>query len=392
MQPLSLYVHVPWCQTKCSYCDFYSLPASASPWIDQQMQYASALLLEADYQLSRLLGAKRCLQSIYFGGGTPSLLSEAFFQQIIDHLTQAISVAPNIEISAEANPGDVTADRCADWARVGINRISLGAQSYNEDDLCLLERRHSVASIQRAMEHVCSSQSFSAVSADLIFAIPGQSLSSWCSSLRHLLEYPLQHLSIYGLKVETATPLFAKVQRGEYPLPSEDAYAAMFTFGQECLTDAGFDQYEISNFARPGFQCRHNLAYWRNQDYLGLGVKAHSHVTRERWSFPGSLSDYLEVFAEPQAFLMHSVYDYVEQSPIDCLTDAIFMGLRLHDGINCRQIYEEYGYDLLARQSVAIDSLIQNNLIVVAQNQMFIPPHAYILSNGIIGKIIAELS
>ncbi|MHB8621106.1 MAG: radical SAM family heme chaperone HemW [Chloroflexota bacterium] len=271
---MALYLHIPFCQTKCSYCDFntYANLESLIP------AYVEALLAEA-----RRYPAGLPVQTINFGGGTPSLLSPAQLGQIILACRERFSVENGAEVSMEANPGGLTAAYYADILAAGVNRISFGFQSFHEPELALLTRRHSAGDATRALREARDA-GFGNINLDFMYGLPGQPLDRWRETLEHAIALRPEHLSLYGLTLHEGLPLTRKVAAGCLPGQDEDLMADMYELAETLLSGVGYDHYEISNWARePRFRCRHNLAYWQSTDYVGLGAGAHSFFRQVRY-------------------------------------------------------------------------------------------------------------
>jgi len=321
-----LYVHWPFCLSKCPYCDFNSHVRAS---IDEQA-YGAALVRELDIIASRMDAAPR-LDSIFFGGGTPSLMPGSCVQSVIDHAEKRFGFLPGIEITLEANPTSVDAGRFHAYRAAGVNRVSLGVQALNDSDLRALGRLHSVDEAMRAVELARSV--FDRVSFDLIYARPGQSLASWEAELEQALAVGCSHYSLYQLTYEEGTPFHAALARGLMKELDPDLASAMFELTQQRMEVAGLPAYEISNHARPGDESRHNLLYWRYGDYVGIGPGAHGRISisgqrtateternPERWL--GRVS------AEGQGVTKWELVSLEDQ-----FSEALLMGLRLRDGI-----------------------------------------------------------
>ncbi len=274
-----LYVHVPFCSGKCAYCDFFSVtdPVRTAAWAD-------ALLREAS-----LLGPRfGPFDTLYLGGGTPSLLDPHTLERVIEGLRRSVRFLPDTEVTLEVNPEDVGPDRPAAYEGMGVNRVSMGVQSLDEEALRFLGRRHSAAQARRALDRLLEA-GFRTVSVDLIYGIPGQDPDPWPRSLGAVLEQGPQHLSCYELTVSPGTPLGRRVASGRVTMPAEHHTAALFLDTSRSLQARGLVHYEISNFARPGHESRHNRKYWRRAPYLGLGPGAHSFLHPVRWWNPSCL-------------------------------------------------------------------------------------------------------
>lgn len=289
-QALGLYFHVPFCKHACPYCDFYKMelrdrPARTRLEFPALLAREHALLLAAHPHV-----AERPPTSIYFGGGTPSVLRPGDVKALINSV-RARHPASDPEVTLEANPENLTPARCEAWADCGIDRLSIGVQSFHARELQLLERLHEADTIARAVQNARAA-GIANLSLDLMFALPGQGLAQWLNNLRHALELEPDHLSFYGLTVHEGTPFHSAQRGGLLALPDEDAQAEMYLAGCELLREAGFEHYEISNFARPGRRSIHNQLYWSADDVLGFGPGAHSNLGAMRWRNPEDLDDW----------------------------------------------------------------------------------------------------
>lgn len=284
--PISIYIHVPFCTVKCGYCDFNAYAGLD----DLKSAYGEALV--AEIRAAAPLLANRTVATIAFGGGTPGEVPPAQIAAVIEAIAEAAPIAPDAEISLEANPGSTDGDHLRALRAAGVTRLSLGAQSFDPGELRFLDRIHSPDATAASVA-LARSSGFESVSLDLIFALPNQTPASWESSLAQAIALAPDHISTYALTVEDGTPLGLRVQRGTVtPLPSDDA-ADMYDLATTKLTSAGFRQYEISNWARPGHESRHNSVYWMDGDYLAIGAGAHGYLDGERY----------ENIAHPRAYM-----------------------------------------------------------------------------------------
>jgi putative oxygen-independent coproporphyrinogen III oxidase len=326
MQPLALYIHWPFCRAKCPYCDFNSHVRAR---IDQA-RFAAALRRELAWEAARL--GRRPLGSIFFGGGTPSLMAPETVAALIDDATRLFAAEPGIEITLEANPTSVEAGRLAAFRDAGVNRLSLGVQSLDDTALQRLGRQHSAAEARAALG--LAQRLFPRTSFDLIYARPGQSVAAWRAELRDALAIAADHLSLYQLTIEPGTTYEALHRRGEIVLPDDDAAAALYDATGEEAERFGLTAYEVSNYARPGGESRHNLAYWRYHDYAGIGPGAHGRI---------SLGDALhatrrhrapEVWAARVERGGHGTTEETPLSAEERAREMLLMGLRLAEGVD----------------------------------------------------------
>jgi oxygen-independent coproporphyrinogen-3 oxidase len=348
--PLALYIHWPFCKSKCPYCDFNS---HVRERIDEP-RWRAALLAELDHWAPVLKG--RELVSIFFGGGTPSLMAPATAAALIERATQHWSAARDLEITLEANPTSVEASRFAELRAAGVNRVSLGVQALDDASLKFLGRGHNAGEARDAVK--LAARLFDRFSFDLIYARPGQTLDAWRAELSAALAIAGNHLSLYQLTIEQGTAFATAFARGDFRLPDDETQGALYEATQETLAAAGLPAYEISNHARPGEECRHNLVYWRYQDYLGIGPGAHGRLTL------GSEKRALKNFRAPETWLGaveragHGVEESLLLSPDERRDEMLMMGLRLGGGIARDAFRAETGSDF----ETALDAARQTSL------------------------------
>ncbi len=344
--PLALYVHWPFCVSKCPYCDFNSHVRAS---VDQE-QWHEALLRDLAHE-ARMEPGRR-LGSIFFGGGTPSLMPPQTVAAILDAAERQWGFTPGVEITLEANPSSVEAARFADLAAAGVNRVSLGLQSLDDDALRFLGRAHDVSEGLAALETAQSV--LGRVNFDLIYALPGQSEAQWRSELARALSFGTGHLSLYQLTIEPGTRFAALAAKGDLKPADPDFAAGLYELTQEMTEQAGIPAYEISNHARPGEESRHNLAYWRYQTYLGVGPGAHGRrggALTQRHRKP---DNWLSALARNG----HGISEEREIPPADRGIEALLIGLRLREGVDLTripaQLIDEHALDSLSRQGLLI--------------------------------------
>lgn len=331
---LELYVHIPFCVKKCSYCDFLSAPATEQT----KEAYMAALFAEIggrakDYK-------ERIVTSIFIGGGTPSLLSGDSIRQLMEHIREGFSLAPDAEITMEVNPGTVTAEKLTAFYGAGINRLSIGMQSAQEQELKILGRIHDFDGFCQVYREAVEA-GFTNINVDVMSGLPGQTLASYKDTLEKVLRLePMpQHISAYSLIVEEGTPFAAMADRGELPLPEEDTERAMYEETIEVLAGYGFHRYEISNYALDGYECRHNVGYWIRRDYLGFGIGAASLIDNVRFQNGRDLN----------AYLAHPLACREEQQSLttqEQMEETMFLGLRLIRGVSYPEFARCYGQTL----------------------------------------------
>ena len=333
----ALYLHWPFCRSKCPYCDFNS---HVRERIDEA-RWRRALIAELDHYAAETTG--RALDSIFFGGGTPSLMAPETVASLIERARKHWAFAPGIEITLEANPTSVEATRFEGFAAAGVNRVSLGLQSLDDASLRFLGRQHSAAEARAAL--AVAQRRFARVSFDLIYARPGQTLAAWTAELGAALELAGDHLSLYQLTIEPGTGFEGAVARGDFTVPDEATQAALYEATQAHLEAAGLPAYEISNHARPGEECRHNLVYWRYGDYVGAGPGAHGRLTfaGRKWA--------TRQHRAPEAWLAeveakgHATRQRDAIAPPERVSEMLMMGLRLTEGVSLARLAAEAGAD-----------------------------------------------
>lgn len=345
-EPFGIYVHWPFCAAKCPYCDFNSHVRSQIDDAD----WVSGILREL-HCIATLQGAGRpTVETIFFGGGTPSLMRGQSVASVLDAIAKLWPVAQNVEITLESNPASADAGRFHDYRNAGVNRLSLGVQALNNRDLKALGRLHDAAEARSALR--LAMQCFDRVSLDLIYARPHQTVQEWRSELREAIAFGTEHLSLYQLTIEPATPFASLARTGALTIADDDTAAALYEITQELTDAAGIPAYEISNHARSGAECRHNLLYWRYGDYAGVGPGAHGRLTLsgrriafsserlpERWR--------AKVGAEGHAFL-----ENVELTQRDAAREHLLMNLRLMEGVDLARYESRWGISL-DRQYIA---------------------------------------
>ncbi|MBU0687413.1 MAG: radical SAM family heme chaperone HemW [Candidatus Margulisbacteria bacterium] len=311
MNPLSLYIHIPFCKQKCNYCDFASY-AGKENLIEE---YINTVINEIKHL------RPTALSTVYIGGGTPSLIAPKYYEKIF----KLLSIAPGAELSLEANPGTINQSYLKELKNIGVNRLSLGAQSFNDKHLEILGRIHNAKDIFKSFDDA-QAAGFENINLDLIFALPNQTHNDWKEDLKQALSLKPQHLSIYNLQVEEGTKFYNIGDK--LPRPTEDEEVAMFEYAIDTLKTAGFHHYEISNFAQPGFECKHNVVYWENGNYLGVGASASSHINGNRFDNPKTIEEYIKLTQ------LQNKVDLLGHKNQPDQKETIFMGLRLLDGLS----------------------------------------------------------
>lgn len=379
---LSLYVHFPFCLKKCLYCDFNSQVASELPGAE----YAALVVREMELA-APLLPRPHQAATLYFGGGTPSLLEPDQVARIVEAASRLFHLENDAEITLEANPGTLDLARAKGFRQAGVNRISLGIQALEDRLLARLGRIHTA---QEALDAVdCARRGgFENLSIDLMHSLPEQSLSQWEETLEQAISLGPEHISAYALTVEEGTPFALLEQQGKLPLPEEETGARMFETTTATLSGAGFEPYEISNFARPGFSSRHNRSYWTRGSYLGFGAGAHSFLNPdhlgERWHNADRTEEYL--FEMRQGII--PVRDRQRLTRSEAISEAFFLGLRLLEGVDLSLLLNRYGGAALAPYLARADGLIAQNLLQKEGDTLRLAPHAVILANRVFAEFL----
>ncbi|KNZ68827.1 oxygen-independent coproporphyrinogen III oxidase [Thermincola ferriacetica] len=351
---IGLYIHVPFCVKKCNYCDFISYPYDAG----LTASYVSALLKEIELYGQQLSGKDKELASVYIGGGTPSLLSVPQLEAVFGNLGRFFDYVPGAEVTVEANPGTLDREKLNNWKAFGCNRLSIGMQSMNDSLLRFLGRIHRADEAAHAF-YLAREAGFDNINIDLIFGIPGQGMHDWSDTLRRVLELGPEHISAYGLKIEEGTPLARLQAEGQLPPGDEDLEVEMYFHTIDTLRAAGYEHYEISNFCRPGKASAHNLRYWANKEYLGLGPAAHSYLHGVRFSNRPGLNEYCTA-------LNDGLLPVAERNPVDRhgeISETIFLGLRLINGLNLKDFRQRFGQSIEELFPAALDKLERLGLV-----------------------------
>jgi len=356
MEPLALYIHWPFCLAKCPYCDFNSHVRERIP----QDAFRAALLTELAWEAARL--GRRPLASIFFGGGTPSLMQPETVAALIEDACRWFDPVAGLEITLEANPTSVEAARLAAFREAGVNRLSLGVQSLDDDALRLLGRQHSADQARAALE--IARAAFPRVSFDLIYARPGQTLATWRTELRAALALAADHLSLYQLTIEPGTAFATRHARGDIVLPDDDTAASLYEATAEEAARFGLLPYEVSNYARPGAESRHNLTYWRYADYAGIGPGAHGRLTlgSDLWATRRHRAP--EIWAERVARDGHGTAEQIALGAAEKAREMLLMGLRLTEGIDAARF--------AARTGVALADAIDADVLTQAEAEDYV--------------------
>ncbi len=373
-----IYIHIPFCDHKCIYCDFYSIESS-----EKTGQFLA--MLDREMDLYRRLGHGQKIDTIYFGGGTPSLLSPDQVEHILDRLHSIFMVDGDAEVTLETNPGTVNEDKLAMFRSLGVNRLSIGIQSFHEDDLKFLTRIHSSREAKECVE-AARAVGFGNVGIDLIYALPNQTLEQWEDNLHQGVALQPNHISAYSLIVERGTPLWRMVEAKEVPAAKTEIEASMYRTTMEFLRDAGFEHYEVSNYALPGFRSRHNSSYWDHTPYLGFGPSAHSFWQNRRWWNIANLNSYCQMLEKKEV----PVAGEEHLSSNQLLEETVMLGLR-SDGIDLEELKQCHQIDAISLLSPEVEQLSRDRLLVFDPPLLRLTDDGYVFCDELTKIILAKL-
>lgn len=365
-----VYLHIPFCKSRCSYCDFATDVYREDTIVDR---YVNALCAE-------IKAGSTSVDTIYFGGGTPSLLAPAQVERILSVVRTEFDVAPEAEITMEMNPATVTPDSLAAYRALGVNRASFGVQTFNDGHLKLLARGHDAADARNTFQMLRDAD-FNNISFDLIAGLPGQSLDDWERNLDEALALSPEHVSLYLLEIHEGTPLAEQVQSGRRPMPDEDLAATMYETMLDRLAAAGYEQYEISNFARSGCESRHNSKYWRLEPVFAFGVSAHSFDGRERYANERDTARYIELIERDGSA-------EVMRETVNLASEAAFLGLRMESGIDLAEFETTFGIDLIEQNRDDIECVSRAGLVEIADGRLRLTRRGKLFSNEVFAVFV----
>lgn len=373
-----IYIHIPFCVRKCNYCDFISYPEQ-SP----EVMAVYCRLLEEEMKLAAGTWQPGPAATVFLGGGTPTILPADLLERILVAVEGYFNRQPEAEVSVEANPGTITLEKLRVLRSAGVNRLSLGVQSFDDRLLKAMGRIHRRRDIYQAY-HLARRAGFANINLDLIFGLPGQTLENWQATLREALALQPEHLAAYSLQVEEDTPWGRLAAAGNLNLPGEELELAMYQEAREKLAAAGYQQYEISNFARPGYRCRHNVTYWLNHPYLGLGAAAASSWRGERWQNYKNLEQYgaaLSAGRLPRA-------EIEVTTPRQQMAETMFMSLRLLADVNLQAFRQRFGKDAREVYAGEMERLLRAGLIEVQGHHLKLTERGLPLANEVFAAFV----
>ncbi len=376
MTAAGLYVHIPFCSSRCSYCDF----ATGLYQSELAERYVRGLLNETRAWQHE----GEIVDTIYFGGGTPSLLAPAQLERILASLYERFEITGGPEITIEINPGSATPENLRAFRSLGVNRASFGAQTFDDAELAKLGRSHNSADTLRTFAHLRDA-GFANVSFDLIAGLPGQTLEGWQRNIKQALYLAPEHLSFYLLEVHSGTPLAEHIRRGIQPQPDDDLAGAMYEWMLEHATAAGYEHYEISNLCRPGFHSRHNVKYWTAAPYYGFGCSSHSYDGgARRWSNQRDVLKYVEMVETGAS----PVVEEQQLEETDVRAEALFLGMRLMQGLDLQRYRESFGVDLRDEHADDLDRFCKAGLIELNGDLIRLTRTGALLSNEVFAAFI----
>jgi oxygen-independent coproporphyrinogen III oxidase len=366
-----IYIHIPFCNTKCIYCDFYSITDHSA-----KADLLNCIIKEVEYKSPSLKNKQ--FDTIFFGGGTPSLLTYDDFSRLFDSLYSNLTISKDSEITIEANPGTLNIKKLDDLKKLPVNRLSFGVQSFNDDELKFLTRIHSgsqaAASIKSAQD-----AGFNNINLDLIFALPNQTAESWQYSLDKAIELNTQHISAYSLIYEEGTVLFDLYKKKKVEKADENSERMLYDFTMKYLPEYGFKQYEISNYSKTGYECRHNLKYWRRKEYIGFGPSAASFIGNKRWVNLRNTNEYIKRISSGS-----ETFDFREKiNKQTAIYEYIFLGLR-SKGVNLEEFSALYNINFEEKYANACSLLLKNNLAQKNNSTFRLTPKGYAVCDEIL--------
>lgn len=377
MKKLGLYVHIPFCERKCNYCDFYSV--SKSDIVEKQ--YVGALLEEI--KSYKNISKDYVVDSIFIGGGTPSYLNHENIGLILDKIKNIFILSDDIEITMEANPNSITIDKMINYKKYGINRMSVGIQSLDKDILKIIGRLHNSEEALDAIDTI-KKAGINNINVDIMFNIPGQELESIRSTLKQVIDKGVEHISFYSLKLEEGTPMYKMEENGLIKMVDDDIERSMYYEGRELMENNGYFQYEISNFSKPGYECRHNIKYWTGNDYIGFGPFAHSCFEDKRYNNISDIKCYCKNINDPNKYRqLNEVLDKESK-----MFEYIMLRLRMNSGFIIEDFNREFDEDFIRKYKNQIDNLLGYKLIDIDNGNVKLTKKGMDVSNYVFEELL----
>lgn len=377
---LGLYIHIPFCARKCEYCDFLSWSAGE----EEREQYVEALLLEIESYREFAKGYR--VSTVFIGGGTPSVLLPKQMERILQKVYEVFELEKKPEITIEINPGTVDEEKLQCYKENGVNRLSMGLQSVNNEKLRLLGRIHTYQDFVGSYE-LARKVGFDNISLDLISSIPGQTLQDWKKELETATAQKPEHISVYQLIIEEGTPFYEKYVEHPELLPDEETSREIYLWTGKFLKEAGYEQYEISNYTKPGKESRHNLKYWERGDYLGLGLGAASMVRNIRMSNTKDMKTYLERCTQPKT--MREDVQFLEEPRQ--MEEFMFLGLRKTRGVSKKEFRRTFGREMDMVYEKALHKCLENGMLLEHKDRIFLSEEGTLLSNMVLSEFLFDL-
>lgn len=371
---ISLYIHIPFCKSKCNYCDFYSIKASDNII----SEYITALLQELKYYSKSYK-----LRTIYIGGGTPSILKPSQIKLLMKNIKNNFDIIPNPEISIEVNPESINKEFIENLQESGITRISIGVQTFNNKSLKIAGRLADAQTIHQKI-NLIKRMHLTNWSADMIYGLPYQNLDNFKNDIETIIDYEPNHISLYALSIEKGTPFDSLYNTERTLFPSDEEVSDMYLFANDYLETKKYFRYEISNFAQKGFECKHNLTYWNGNNYLGVGASAVSTIDKWRWQNISNVDKYIQ-------YLKNKKMPYIKKLRLtedEKLKEFIMLQLRLVNGVNLLQLKQRYNVDLMKIKGAEIEKFINAGFLKLKDNNLFLTPRGIIVSNSIMSELI----
>ena len=375
---LELYLHIPFCVSKCKYCDFLSAPSGE----EQRQIYVERLCRRIRYWSDVIHNYGYEIVSIFVGGGTPSILTEAQITQVFEAVHESFPIREDAEITLEMNPGTDVKDKLPMYRELGINRLSMGLQSADNEELKCLGRIHTYEDFRQVYQWAREA-GFTNINVDLMSAIPGQTLESYEDTLRKVADLEPEHISAYSLIIEEGTPFYERYGEGRHAeeLPDEDIERQMYVRTGEILEDYGYHRYEISNYAKDGYECRHNLGYWDRKEYLGLGAGASSLMDHIRWKEPDHIGPSTGLVLEERE-------DFTRLRRKDAMEEFMFLGLRKINGVSEYDFYKSFRVSMDEIYKESIENLIKEGLLVREEDRIRLTDRGIDLSNYALSQFL----
>lgn len=391
VERLEIYIHIPFCVKKCDYCDFLSMSAEN----DTIKTYISALINEIKLSKNRMKGY--LVDTVFIGGGTPSILEEKYIDRIMEVLRENCNMDENAEITIECNPGTVDKNKLNSFRRAGINRISFGLQSANDNELRSIGRIHNFSQFQESFSFA-REVGFDNINVDIMSALPNQTVEAYTKTLEKVLELNPEHISAYSLIVEDGTPLYYRVKeagdRGISILPDEDSEREMYYQTEKILQQNHYERYEISNYARNGFACKHNIGYWKRREYLGFGIGAASLYKGKRFNNVADIQNYIDTFgfikkAEVPEVLLTKVEENLHcLSKKEQMEESMFLGLRMMEGISIQEFERQFGDPFTSIYGKVVERFIEKGLLEKKKGYVRLTKRGIDISNYVMSEFL----